>query len=421
MDSSEIEAKIRKYGESARKASLRALSLSEDDKNKILLAMASSLRDAKAYIQEENEKDLSAGRENGLNEAMLDRLKLNDSRFDDMVQGLEDLTALDDPVGSEIDSWERPNGLKISRIRVPIGVIGIIYESRPNVTADAAGLCIKTSNAVILRGGREAMHSNLAIAHAMKKGGLSAGMPEGMLDLIDFSDRDGVRALVQMDDFLDMVVPRGGEGLIRAVTDMSKVPVLKHFNGICHTYVDSDADLKKAEEISFNAKVQRPGVCNAMETLLVHSSVAGEFLPKISKRLEESGVELRGDAGAQSIVSSMKSAVEEDWETEYLELILSVKVVDSLEDAVAHINKYGSRHTDVIVTESKAAELAFLTGVDSGVLMVNASSRFNDGAQFGLGAEIGISTDKLHARGPVGAEGLTTYKYIVRGEGQIRE
>jgi glutamate-5-semialdehyde dehydrogenase len=419
-NATEIDAKVRAIAQRAHKASLCAMSLSTDDRNRILKALAESLVDNKVEIQQANQKDLEFGRTSGLSEALIDRLDLNDSRFDAMVQGLEDLIAFEDPLGKEISSWTRPNGLSIARVRAPIGVIGMIYESRPNVTADAAGLCVKTANSVILRGGREAIHTNRAIADALVKGGLGAGMPEGMIELIDFTDREGVKALVQLDDLVDLIVPRGGEGLIRAVADMSKVPVLKHYKGVCHTYVDKSANLVMAKEISINAKVQRPGVCNAMETLLVHRDIAESFLPRVCKGLQELGVELRGDEATRELVDSVSPADESDWEAEYLSMILAIKVVSDIDAAIEHINKYGSRHTDAIVAESVEAQEEFVTKVDSGVLMVNASTRFNDGAEFGLGAEIGISTDKLHARGPVGAEGLTTYKYIVRGQGQIK-
>lgn len=416
-----IEDKIKSQASRARKASLEALRLSTEDKNKILLEMAKSLVAAKEAIQNENAKDLENAKSKGLSEAMIDRLRLDDSRFDSMVQGVLDIAALVDPIGATLDSWKRPNGLEISKVRVPIGVIGVIYESRPNVTADAAALCIKTSNAVVLRGGSEAIHSNTAIAKAMLKGGSQAGMPKGMLEFIDFSDREGVKFLVHQEEFVDVIIPRGGESLIRAVTEMSKVPVLKHYKGVCHTYVDESADLKKAESICINAKVQRPGVCNSMETMLVHAEVAETFIPSIFAKFRELGVTIKADEKARAIVSNADKASAVDWETEYLNLTLAVKVVDSIEEAVSHINSYGSGHTDVIIAEAKEAQKYFSLSVDTGVVMVNASSRFNDGAEFGFGAEIGISTDKLHARGPVGPEGITTYKYLVQGTGQIRE
>jgi len=415
------KSKIEALAKRARKASLEALKLSAQDRNTILLAMAQALREAKSKIQSENEKDIEFAKSKGLSEAMIDRLILNDDRFDAMVKGVEDITKLDDPIGAKLDSWVRPNGLEISKVRVPIGVIGIIYESRPNVTADAAALCVKTSNAVVLRGGSEAMHSNTAISEALQQGGLAAGMPEGMIEFIDFSDREGVKFLVHQEESVDLIIPRGGESLIRAVTEMSKVPVLKHYKGVCHTFVDLSADTEKAEAICINAKVQRPGVCNAMETLLVHTEIADSFIPSLFKKLKNQGVLIKGCERVREIDSSAELAETLDWEAEYLNLTLAVKIVDSVDDAIQHINTYGSRHTDVIVAEDVKTQEIFSLGVDTGVVMVNASSRFNDGAEFGFGAEIGISTDKLHARGPVGPEGITTYKYLVRGTGQVRQ
>lgn len=414
-----IEQEVKKIAQLAKQASLAAMNLEQEDRKRIILGMADALADSRGNVLAQNQKDLDLATE--LNSAMRDRLALNEARFTSMVQGLRDLVKLDDKIGQKLESWVRPNGLKISKVRVPIGVIGIVYESRPNVTADAAGLCIRTSNAVILRGGKESINSNRAIVEAVRKGGLAAGMPEGMLGFIDFVEREGVKALVEQEGLVDMIIPRGGESLIRAVTDMSKVPVLKHYKGVCHVYVDKAAKLDLAEKIIINAKCQRPGVCNAMETLLVHKDLAQSFLPHMLNKLKELGVEIRGDKSTQALVSFAKPATEEDWETEYLELILAIKVVDSLEQAIEHINKYGSMHTDAIISEDKAALNLFQRAVDTGVVMLNASTRFNDGGEFGFGAEIGISTDKLHARGPVGLEGLTTYKYVVTGHGQVRE
>ncbi|MBT3192280.1 MAG: glutamate-5-semialdehyde dehydrogenase [Verrucomicrobia bacterium] len=390
-------------------------------KNAILLAMADELEARQDDIAAANAKDIAAGQEAGLNPAMLDRLLLSPARMDSMISSLREVAALKDPVGDKISRWLRPNGLEIVKQRVPIGVIGIIYESRPNVTADTAGLCIKTSNAVILRGGKEAVHSNAAIADALTAGGAKKGLPEHAIQLIRTTDRDAVRELVQLDGYVDLVIPRGGEALIRAVTEQAHVPVIKHYKGVCHTYVDESADLEMALSIAINAKCQRPGVCNAMETLLVHEAVAEPFLSALAEAAADRELELRGDAAARQIVSTMGEATEDDWYEEYLNLTLAVRVVDSVRKAVDHINAYGSRHSDAIVAEAESAQRAFTQEVDSSTVYVNASTRFTDGAEFGMGAEIGISTDKLHARGPMGLEELTTYKYVVHGKGQIRE
>ncbi len=339
-----------------------------------------------------------------------------------MARGLGEVARLPDPVGQVISKWTRPNGLKIVKVRVPIGVIAIVYEARPNVTADCAGLCLKSGNCVILRGGSEAIHSNRAIFRRLEAAGRKAGLPAGALQLVWNTDRRLVDQLLGQVGGVDLVIPRGGEGLIRQVVEKAKVPVIKQTKGICHTFVDASADLKKAQEICYNAKVQRPGVCNAMETLLVHRAAAAKFLPEMAERLRSAGVTLRGDAATRRILRGMpvKPATEKDWATEYLDLILSVKVVGSLAEAMEHIRRYGSAHSDAIVTRSKANADKFLQGVDSACVYVNASTRFTDGGQFGLGAEIGVSTDKIHARGPMGLEELTTYKYEVTGTGQVR-
>ena len=407
---------VEKICKEARKAGLKAMSLTKEQRSSILNSMAKALADSKEDIITENKKDLANATK--LSSAMLDRLTLTDARFDSMVSGLKSLASFEDKLGQEMEAWDRPNGLKISKVRVPIGVVGIIYESRPNVTADAAGLCIKTSNAVVLRGGKESIHSNRAIVKALVKGGEEAGMPKGMLGFIDSTSRDTVRELVEQEDSVDLVIPRGGEGLIRAVTDMSKVPVLKHYKGVCHIYVDKSADLEKAEKIAINAKCQRPGVCNAMETLIIHKDLKDSFLPQVISKLKENKVEVRGDESVRAVDSDVKEV--NDWGDEYLDLILSIKVVSDINEAIEHVNMYGSNHTDAIISEDKEALNIFQQNVDTGVIMLNASTRFNDGAEFGLGAEIGISTDKLHARGPVGADGLTSYKYVVTGDGQIR-
>lgn len=416
----DIKEQILKIGANAKAASRELARLSTRRKNAILEAMAEELDAQRAFIQAENAKDLDAGKEAGLSNAMLDRLELTDERIDGMIKGLRDVAVLNDPVGEEISMWNRPNGLEIHKRRVPIGVIGIIFESRPNVTCDAAALCFKTSNAVILRGGKEAIHSNLAIAHAMQKGGEVKDMPKNCIQLIPTTDRAAVKVMCQMTDYLDLIIPRGGEGLIKAVTEMSHVPVIKHYKGICHTFIDASADLSMGWSIAENAKCHRPGVCNAMETLLVHKDIAEEFLPHMGEIFKERGVELRGDETTCKHIPSAKPATEADWYEEYLELILAIRVVDDIDAAIEHVNTYGSGHSDAIVTQDEKSEKAFLTEVDSSSVYVNASTRFTDGAEFGMGAEIGISTDKLHARGPMGLEELTTYKFVIEGKGQIR-
>jgi glutamate-5-semialdehyde dehydrogenase len=417
MDVEELTLRI---GADARAASRKLARLSPLEKNAILEAMADEMDARRTFLQEENAKDLAAGKEAGLNAAMLDRLTLTDARVDGMIQGLRDVAALDDPVGETISTWSRPNGLEISKVRVPIGVIGVIYESRPNVTCDAAALCFKSSNAVILRGGKEAIHSNLAIAAAMQAGGRRKGMPDHAIQLIPTIDRDAVRVMCEMSDYLDVIIPRGGESLIRAVSEMARMPVIKHYKGVCHTYVDASADLDMALAISENAKCQRPGVCNAMETLLVHKDVASGFLPSMGAVFDRRGVEMRGDETVCELVDSAIPATEEDWYEEYLDMVLAIRVVDDVDAAIAHINTYGTGHSDAIVAQDEQVADAFLARVDSATVYVNASTRFTDGAEFGMGAEIGISTDKLHARGPMGLEELTTYKYVIRGKGQVR-
>lgn len=417
----DVKEQILKIGADALTASRELAKLSTRKKNAILEAMAEELDAQRLFIREENAKDLATGKENGLSAAMLDRLELTDVRIDGMIKGLRDVAVLNDPVGDEISIWNRPNGLEIRKIRVPIGVIGIIFESRPNVTCDAAALCFKTSNAVILRGGKEAILSNLAIAKAMQLGGASKGMPENVIQLIPTTDREAVKVMCQMTDYLDLIIPRGGEGLIRAVTEMAHVPVIKHYKGVCHTYIDAAADLDMAWEISENAKCQRPGVCNAMETLLVHKDIAKAFLPKMGEILAARGVEIRGDGAVCKLISLASAASEEDWHAEYLEMILAIRVVDDIDAAIAHINTYGSSHSDAIITQDEKSEKTFIAEVDSAAVYVNASTRFTDGAEFGMGAEIGVSTDKLHARGPMGLEELTTYKFVIEGKGQVRE
>ena len=416
-----IHDRIVAMGDRAVVASRKLLPLRAQKKNSILRAMADELEARQDAIVAANALDMSGARASGLPAAMLDRLELTDARFAGMAHGLREVAQLKDPVGTKISHWIRPNGLDILKVRIPIGVIGIIYESRPNVTADAAGLCIKTSNAVILRGGKESINSNMAIAEALQAGGAKHGLPDDAVSLISTTDRDAVRELVRLVNKVDLVIPRGGENLINAVTSQALVPVIKHYKGVCHTYVDRSADLDSALAIVENAKCQRPGVCNAMETLIVHDEIAEKFLPMVAERLGGRGVEFRGDDAARRVVPEMNVASEEDWSEEYLDLILAVKVVSSLGEAIDHINRYGTRHSDAILGEDEAAQTVFLREVDAAAVYVNASTRFTDGSEFGMGAEIGISTEKLHARGPMGLEELTTYKYMVSGKGQIRE
>ena len=408
-------------GDRAVAASRALAQLSARKKNSILEAMAAEIDARRETIKAANSRDMEAGRQAGLSAPMLDRLQLTDARIESMVKGIRSIIGLKDPVGTKISRWIRPNGLVIQKIRVPIGVIAIIFESRPNVTGDAASLCIKTSNAVILRGGKEAMHSNLAITEAMQAGGATKGLPEYSIQLVTTTDRDAVRELVQLEGRVDLAIPRGGEGLIRAVTEQARIPVIKHYKGVCHVYVDESADVEMALKIIENAKCQRPGVCNAIEKVLINEKIAATFLPRMAEMLAARKVELRGDDAARAIVPSVKAATEEDWYAEYLDLILTVKVVPNVKAAVDHINRYGSRHSDAIVAENEEAQTLFTQEVDSATVYVNASTRFTDGGEFGMGAEIGISTDKLHARGPMGLEELTTYKYVILGNGQIRE
>ena len=403
-------------------AAARALArLSSRRKNTILETMAEELNTRREIIKTANAKDMEAGKQAGLSAAMLDRLQLTDARIESMIKGLRVVVGLKDPVGTKISRWIRPNGLVIQKVRIPIGVIAILYESRPNVTSDAAGLCLKTSNAVILRGGKEAIQTNLAIAEAMQAGGKKKGLPDYSIQLVSTTDRDAVRELVQLEGRVDLVIPRGGESLIRAVAEQARVPVIKHYKGVCHVYVDESANMDMALKIVENAKCQRPAVCNAIEKVLVHEKIAAIFLPKMAELLIARKVELRGDSAARAIVPSMKEATEDDWYAEYQDMILAVRIVADVRAAVDHITKYGSHHSDSIVAEEKKAQELFTEEVDSAAVYVNASTRFTDGGEFGMGTEIGISTDKLHARGPMGLEELTTYKYVILGTGQIRE
>jgi glutamate-5-semialdehyde dehydrogenase len=416
----EMRSVLIEMGEKALVASRALAAMSTSEKNACLVKMANEIEASAAEIKKANEKDLIAGKEKGLSNAMLDRLKLDDSRIVAMADGLRDVAGLEDPVGKKLSSTIRPNGIKIEKVSVPIGVIGIIFESRPNVTVDAGGLCLKAGNAVILRGGSEAIHSNLVLAHCLNRAGVMAGLPDGAVQLVPWTDREAVSILLKMDQYLDLVIPRGGEGLIRAVVEQSTIPVIKHYKGVCHLFVDKDADVDMAVSIVENAKCQRPGVCNAIETLLIDSDIADKFIPPFLKSMTDNGVELRGDKRFQEMVPSASPATEDDYYAEYVDLILAVKIIDSVSDAVAHINKYGSHHSDGIITGNNATADYFLARVDSSTVYHNASTRFTDGAEFGMGAEIGISTDKLHARGPMGLMELTTYKYLVHGDGQIR-
>jgi glutamate-5-semialdehyde dehydrogenase len=371
-------------------------------------------------IQEANQKDLDRAREMGISNAMIDRLTVSDSTINSMARGLREVAVLNDPVGAISKSWLRPNGLEVTRMRIPLGVIGIIYESRPNVTIDAAGLCLKAGNAVILRGGSEALYSNQTLADIIGQVLSNCGLPETTVQIIPVRDRKAINILLNQEEFIDLIIPRGGEGLIRFVVEHSTIPVLKHYKGVCHVYVDQGADLNMAEEICFNAKVQRPGVCNAMETMLVHRSIAKEFLPQMAKRLVNSGVEIRGCTETCQILPNALKADPSDWPEEYLDLVLAVRVVEDMEQAISHISEHGSKHTESIVTRDYKRARRFVRETDSSVVLVNASTRFNDGGELGLGAEIGISTSKLHAFGPMGVEELTTTKFVVFGDGQIR-
>jgi len=416
-----IESTIKDMARAARDAAHKLGRVSSGQKNSALLAIAAGLEKEADFIRSENEKDLSRAEEMGLSGAMLDRLTIKDATIEAMVAGLNEVAGLNDPVGTMGPTWIRPNGLQIARMRIPLGVIGIIYESRPNVTVDAAGLCLKAGNAVILRGGSEAFFSNQALAAIIEQALENSGLPDKAVQVVPVREREAVYALLNQETFIDLIIPRGGEGLIRSVVENSKIPVLKHYKGVCHIYIDLDADLEMAQNICFNAKVQRPGVCNAMETLLVHRSVAEAFLPAMAGRFGEAGVELRGCAETCRLVPGAKKAQESDWPAEYLDLILAVKVVKDMDEALAHIAAYSSNHSEAIVTRDYERAKRFVREADSSVVLVNASTRFNDGGQLGLGAEIGISTSKLHAFGPMGLEELTTTKFVVQGNGQIRE
>jgi glutamate-5-semialdehyde dehydrogenase len=395
--------------------------VSSEKKNTALIAMAEALRKKSKELQHANKKDISAARKKGLSKALIDRLTLTEKRINDMAQGFVEIAGLPDPVGEITKMWQRPNGMSVGKMRVPIGVIGIIYESRPNVTADATALCLKAGNAVILRGGSEAIHSNTAIVRTLRTVAKSQGIHEGVVTFINIPDREAVMEMLKLEGIIDLIIPRGGEGLIRTVTENSRIPVLKHYKGVCHVFVDRDADFKMAEDICFNAKVQRPGTCNAMETMLVDVKIAEKFLPRMIKRFKKAGVMLKGCPKTMKIVTSLTPAKDEDFFVEYLDKTLNIRVVRDLNQAMNHIAKFSSAHTDAIVTRDYDKAMRFLREVDSSSVFVNVSTRFSDGYQFGLGAEMGISTDKIHARGPMGIEELTCLKFIVLGNGQVRE
>ena len=417
----DIKGKIERMGEAALTASRELAILETDKKNQILMAMAEQLVADTDTIIKANGVDISAAEQNGLTSAMIDRLRLDESRVGSIADGIRQVASLPDPVGQVMDDWERPNGMRIRQLRVPIGVIGIIYESRPNVTSDAAVLCLKTGNATILRGGKESIHSNRAIAASLQSGGEIAGLPKNSIQLIPFTERESVEHLAQMDQYLDLIIPRGGAGLIEAVVSMARMPVIKHYDGICHMYIDDECDPEMARKLVIDSKTQKPSVCNALETLLISEQVAETLLPLIASDLADRNVELRCDESSLALIGSPGvPAVEDDWTAEYLDLILSIKVVEGIDEAIRHINEYGSHHSDCIVTASESKADQFMSEIDSATVFWNVSTRFSDGEEFGFGAEIGISTDKLHARGPMALRELTSYKYLITGNGQTK-
>jgi glutamate-5-semialdehyde dehydrogenase len=417
MDSKSIMQDITRK---AKEAAVELALMETEAKNRVLLSIAEGIDSEREAIRKANEEDIASAEKKGKNAAFVDRLTLSNKRMDGMCEMMRQVATLPDPVGNVLESIRRPNGLVIDKIRVPIGVIGIIYESRPNVTADCAALCLKSGNAVILRGGSDSINSNKAIYEPMKRSASKEGLAEGAFILIEDTSRELVDAMLEAADGIDLIMPRGGESLIKQVVEKSRIPVIKHYKGVCHVYVDADADLGMAEEICYNAKVQRPGVCNAMETMLVHEKVAEKFLPVMVKRFQEAGVKIKGCDKTRQVISGIEKATDEDYYTEWLDLVLSIRIIDSLEEAVSHIARYGSTHSDAIVTKNEKTGEAFLKKVDSSAVYLNASTRFTDGGEFGKGAEIGISTDRIHARGPMGLEELCTYKYVVRGDGQVR-
>ena len=417
---SEVSTLIAKMAKEARKAAREVAKLSTTVKNDVLLRTAERIIEARGKLQEENEKDLKKAKDKGVTSAFMDRLRLSDKVIDSMADGLRDVAALPDPVGEVPKMWKRPNGLTVGRVRIPLGVIGMIYESRPNVTIDAAGLCLKAGNAIILKGGSDALYSNLALGSILQEVLTEFSVPGEAVQVVSTTDRAAVTELLKREEEIDVIIPRGGEGLIRFVAEHSRIPVLKHYKGVCHVYIDKGADLNMAKEVCFNSKVQRPGVCNAMEGMLVHRDIADEFLPLMAESFKDAGIELRGCERTCRLVPFARAAVDEDWGKEFLDLVLAVKVVDGMDEAMDYIARYGSNHTDAIVTRDYARARRFLSEVDASLVIVNASTRFNDGGQLGLGAEIGISTSKLHAYGPMGLEELTTTKFIAFGNGQIR-
>lgn len=416
----DIAAYMESLGQRARDAARHIARADSGQKNNALLAIADALIKDRKKLLTANQKDMEAGKQSGLDAALLDRLELNDDRIDGMAEGVRQIAALPDPVGEISDLAYQPSGIQVGHMRVPLGVIGIIYESRPNVTADAAALCLKSGNAAILRGGSEALYSNQAISSCVQRGLEDAGLPANVVQVVEVTDRNAVGELIRMQEYVDVIVPRGGKGLIERISDESRVPVIKHLHGVCHVYIDKSADLDKAEAIAVNAKTQRYGTCNTMETLLVDKSIAEKILPRVAAKYKEAGVEMRGCALSRKIIKEMNEATDVDWDEEYLAPILSIKVVDDVDAAITHIQKHSSAHTEAIVTEDYTLARKFLREVDSSSVMVNASTRFADGFEYGLGAEIGISTDKLHVRGPVGLEGLTSQKFVVFGDGHIR-
>ncbi len=412
---------IEDMAKEAKAASRQLRRVGRAQKDSTLELLAGKLIDLQANIIKENEKDLTQARKAGLSAAMIDRLTMDYKVIRGMADGLREVASLSDPVGEVSGMWKRPNGLLVGRVRIPLGVIGFIYESRPNVTVDAAALCLKSGNTVILKGGSEAIHSNLILSDLLEQALVESGLPPKSIQVIPTTDREAVKILIGLDDYIDTIIPRGGEGLIRFVTGHSRVPVLKHYKGVCHVYVDEYADLQMAREICFNAKVQRPGVCNAMETMLIHKGIASDFLPDMVKRFRDANVEIRGCPRTLELSPGIKPAVETDWPAEFLDLILAVKIVSNMDEALDHIEQYGSNHTEAIITNDYNRSQRFLAEVDASVVLINASTRFNDGSQLGLGAEIGINTSKLHAFGPMGLEELTTTKFIVYGQGQVRD
>ena len=421
MSSESLKQEALRLAKRAKTAARALAPLSSEEKNHALRLMAERIEAQSTYLLDQNGKDLEAAEQGGISGAILDRIALNPSRVRSMAKGLREIAALPDPVHEIVKMWRRPNGLQVGRMRIPLGVIGIIYEARPNVTADAAALCLKSGNAVILRGGSEAHCSNQAIAAILRQACAETSVPDEAIQVVQSKDHALVQELLQLEDYIDLVIPRGGEELIRAVVANSRIPVIKHYKGVCHVYVDADVSYEMAERICLNAKIQRPSVCNAMETLLVHQAIAANFLPVLAAKYQAAGVELRGCDRTCALIPGIKRATEADWSTEYLDLILSVRIVNDMNEAIDHIERYGSEHTETIVTSNYQRSREFVDRVNSSAVMVNASTRFNDGGELGLGAEIGISTSKIHAFGPMGLEELTTTKFVVFGDGQIRE